>query len=57
MQAPMNYPQFILDKPAGKDCFNGHSQERLAHSVCDYVRRIDAKPEGEEVCANPKYIQ
>ena len=57
MQAPMNYPQFILDKPAGKDCFDGHSQERLAHSVCDYVRRIDAKPEGEEVCANPKYIQ
>ena len=37
------YPRFIPDKPAGKDCFEGHSQERLAHSVCDYVRRIDAK--------------
>ena len=26
------YPRFISDKPVGKDCFEGHSQERLAHS-------------------------
>lgn len=42
-----NFPHFIPDKPAGVDCFEGHSQEKLAHSVCDYVRRIDTKPEGD----------
>ena len=41
------YPHFIPDNPVGQDCFDGHSQKRLAHSVCDYVRRIDAKPEGD----------
>lgn len=41
------YPHFIPDKPAGEDCFEGHSQERLAHSICDYVRKIDAQPAGE----------
>jgi len=46
------YPRFIPDKPVGKDCFEGHSQERLAHSVCDYVRRIDAKPEGDGQAEN-----
>lgn len=46
------YPRFIPDKPVGKDCFEGHSQERLAHSVCDYVRRIDAKPEDAEQAEN-----
>jgi len=40
MPNTINYPRFIPDKPVGKDCFEGHSQERLAHSVCDYVRRI-----------------
>ena len=37
-------PHFIPDKPAGVDCFEGHSQERLAHSVCDYIRMVDTKP-------------
>lgn len=41
------YPHFILDKPIGKDCFEGHSQERLAHSICDYVRMADTVPEGK----------
>ena len=49
-------PRFIPDKPVGKDCFDGHSQERLAHSMCDYVRRIDAKPEGEAGDAMPRII-
>lgn len=47
MQDTSIYPHFIPDEPAGKDCFEGHSQERLAHSVSDYVRRIDAKPAAE----------
>lgn len=47
MQDTTKYPHFIPDKPTGKDCFDGHSQERLAHSVCDYARRIDAQPTGE----------
>ena len=45
MQDTTKYPHFIPDRPAGVDCFEGHSQERLAHTVCDYVRRIDAQPE------------
>ena len=56
MQAPMNYPHFIPDKPVGKDCFDGQSQEHLAHSVCVYVRRIDAKLEGEEGNTMPRII-
>lgn len=47
MQDKTKYPHFIPDKPAGVDCFDGHSQRRLAHFVCDYVRRIDAKPEDD----------
>lgn len=52
------YPRFIPDKPVGKDCFEGHSQERLAHSVCDYVRRIDAKTamEGQAENTMPRII-
>ena len=45
MQDTTKYPHFIPDKPDGVDCFEGHSQERLAHNVCDYVRIIDVKPE------------
>lgn len=45
MPNTITYPRFIPDKPAGKDCFEGHSQERLAHSVCDYVRRNVVRPE------------
>ena len=56
MQDTTNYPHFIPDKPTGKDCFDGHSQERLAHSVCDYVRRIDAKPKGEAGNTMPRII-
>lgn len=58
MQDTTKYPQFIPDRPLGKDCFEGHSQERLAHSVCDYVRRIDAKPamEGQAESTMPRII-
>lgn len=35
------YPRFIPDIPVGEDCFEGHSQEKLAHSVCDYIRLQD----------------
>ncbi len=52
MQDTTKYPQFIPDKPAGKDCFEGHSQDKLAHSVCDYVRRIDAQSTGEGRAVN-----
>lgn len=47
MQDTTIYPQFIPDKPSGKDCFEGHSQDKLAHSVCDYVWRADAVSEGK----------
>ena len=30
----------------GEDCFEGQSQEKLAHAVCNYVRLMDAKPDG-----------
>lgn len=58
MQDTTKYPQFIPDRPLGKDCFEGHSQERLAHSVCDYVRRIDAKTamEGQAENTMPRII-
>ncbi|MBQ3806280.1 MAG: hypothetical protein II844_10835 [Prevotella sp.] len=58
MQDTTKYPRFIPDKPVGKDCFEGHSQERLAHSVCDYVRRIDAKTamEGQAENTMPRII-
>lgn len=35
------YPRFIPDIPVGEDCFEGHSQEKLAHSVCDYIKLQD----------------
>lgn len=35
------YPRFIPDIPVGEDCFEGHSQEKLAHSVCNYIRLQD----------------
>ena len=53
MQDTTKYPQFIPDRPSGKDCFEGHSQDRLAHSVCDYVRRIDAQSIGRGQAVNP----
>lgn len=52
MQDITKYPHFIPDKPAGKDCFEGLSQERLAHSVCDYVRMVDAKPDKKGAAEN-----
>lgn len=52
MQDTTKYPQFIPDRPLGKDCFEGHSQDRLAHSVCDYVRRIDAQSTGQGQVVN-----
>lgn len=45
MQETIQNPRFIIDKPVGKDCFDGHSQENLAHSISNYVRMADAKPE------------
>ena len=41
-QDTTKYPRFIPDIPVGKDCFEGHSQEKLAHSVCNYVKLQDA---------------
>ena len=58
MQDTTKHPHFIPDKPVGVDCFEGHSQEQLAHSVCDYVRMADAKPdaEGKAGCTMPRII-
>ena len=58
MKDTAKYLHFIPDKPTGRDCFDGHSQERLAHSVCDYVRRIDVLPtsEGEADTSMPRII-
>lgn len=42
-----DYPHFIQDRPLGRDCFDGHSQEHLAHSICNYVRMTDFKPTGK----------
>lgn len=58
MQDTTKYPHFIPDKPAGVDYFEGHSQERLAHIVCDYVRRVDAQPKvsGQVGVAMPRII-
>ena len=47
MQDITKLPHFIPDKPTGEDCFDGHSQEKLAHSVCDYLRKLDAKNDSE----------
>ena len=35
------YPRFIPDIPVGEDCFEGHSQEKLALSLCDYIKLQD----------------
>ena len=43
-QDSLKYPRFIPDSPVGEDFFEGHSQEKLAHSICDYIRLQD---EGE----------
>lgn len=51
MQDITKYPHFIPDKPMGLDCFEGHSQEYLAHSICDYMRQMDAK---NDVDAKPE---
>lgn len=58
MKDTAKYLHFIPDKPTGRDCFDGHSQERLAHSVCDYVRRIDvlSTSEGEADTSMPRII-
>lgn len=34
---------FFPDIPVGEDCFEGHSQEKLAHIVCDYIRLQDER--------------
>lgn len=43
MKEQNKYPRFIPDRPNGEDCFEGHSLERLANSVSDYIREIDDK--------------
>lgn len=40
-QVTTKYPRFIPDIPVGEDCFEGHSQEKLALSVCDYIKLQD----------------
>lgn len=45
MQDIEKHPHFIPDKPTGEDCFEGHSQEKLAHEVCNYVKLLDEKPD------------
>lgn len=45
MQDTTKYPQFIPDKPIGEDCFEGHSQIKLAQGLCEYVRKVDEKPD------------
>lgn len=42
-QDTIKFPRFIPDIPVGEDCFEGHSQEKLAHSVCDYIRLQDER--------------
>ena len=42
-QVTTKYPRFIPDIPVGVDCFEGHSQEKLAHSVCNYIKLQDAR--------------
>lgn len=41
IQDTTKYPRFIPDIPVGEDCFEGHSQEKLALSVCDYIKLQD----------------
>lgn len=48
MQDTTQFPHFIQDKPNGRDWSEGHSQEKLAHGVCDYVRKLDAKPDAND---------
>jgi len=57
-QALPNIQLSSPDKPVEKDSFEGQSQERLAHSVCNYVRRIDAKTamEGQAENTMPRII-
>ena len=50
------YPNFIVDKPVGKDCFDGHSQEYLAHSIYNYVRMTDATTKTTQVAGQKKNI-
>ena len=50
------YPHFITDAPVGEDCFEGHSQQSLAHSICNYVRRADAMPDSESTPTMPRII-
>ena len=50
------YPNFIVDKPIGKDCFDGHSQENLAHSICNYVRMTDATTKTNQNASQQKNI-
>ena len=42
-QNTTKFPRFIPDIPVGEDCFEGHSQEKLAHIVCDYIRLQDER--------------
>jgi hypothetical protein len=50
------FPHFIPDKPKGKDCFEGHSQDKLAHKIFDYIKSIDELPDKEGSGVMPRII-
>lgn len=50
------YPHFIPDKPQGEDVFEGKSQEHLAHSICNYIRSIDKRPDRTDGVNMPRII-
>lgn len=56
MQDTTNYPHFIADKPIGEDCFDGHSQEMLAKTMCGYMRRVDEMPDDSKMATLPRII-
>lgn len=56
MQETTQYLRFVADKPVGKDCFEGHSQENLAHSICNYVRMTDATIKTNQNAGQQKII-
>lgn len=56
MQETTKFPHFIPDKPTGEDCFEGHSQEKLAHEVCNYVKLLDAKPDEKADSTIPRIL-
>lgn len=50
------FPHFIPDIPKGWDAFEGRSQDRLAHNICEYIRKVDAKADTKEGIRIPRII-